>query len=130
MLKEILKNKDYLPVIKMNDGRESNTESQFDFANKFAPLLAKVRPDMRLVRNAYATRHAPPKKNLPLYDNISFCYCLGANLLPCTLHVECTINKKGMDEIKAWRRETFRFAKIPRARILANRRGKGVPFSG
>ena len=95
--------------IKMNDGRESNTESQFDFANKFAPLLAKVRPDMRLVRNAYATRHAPPKKNLPLYDNISFCYCLGANLLPCTLHVECTINKKGMDEIKAW----GKMAKVP-----------------
>ena len=95
--------------IKFNGSDSSGTEALFAFTNDFAPILKKHRPDMKIVRLAYHGLYETPKRNLPEYDNIIFCYCAGETRLPCTLHVDCEINQKGLKEIEAW----SRLAKTP-----------------
>ena len=90
--------------IAFNGGKESNTDSQFDFANRFARTLAKEFPDMMLTRGAYMSRHLPPRKITKTEPNINFGYCLTNFVLPCTLHLDCEPNKKGLAEIELWNR--------------------------
>ena len=90
--------------VDFNGGKESNTDSQFDFANRFARSLAKTCPDMTLIRCAYMSRHRPPRKITKAEPNIHFIYCLTNFELPCTLHLDCEPNRRGLTEIAEWNR--------------------------
>ena len=88
--------------IKFNGGRSSNSDSQIEFANRFMPKLAKVRPDMTFIRSAYASHHELPTHVKIEVPNIGVNYCLGHDVLPCTLHVDCAKNRKSLNELAAW----------------------------
>ena len=88
--------------VKFNGGPETNSESQWMFANQLAAELEKRHPDMILERAAYASRHTVPKHVKSTVKNLNVFYCLTGQVMPCTLHVDCEHNRPGLDEIAGW----------------------------
>ena len=89
--------------VAFNGGSRSNTDSQFAFANKFAKLLEKECPDMTLVRCAYFSRQEPPQRVRLESDRIlPIIYCLDHTVFPCTLHVDCPANTRGIELMAKW----------------------------
>lgn len=88
--------------VEFNGGKDTNSDSQWAFANKLAAELAKRHPEMILERAAYASRHTVPKRVKTDAKNIHVFYCLTGQELPCTLHIDCQHNKKALAEIANW----------------------------
>ena len=90
--------------VKFNGGSDTNSESQWMFANKLAAELEKRHPDMILERAAYASRHTVPKRVKSTVKNLNVFYCLTGQVLPCTLHIDCKYNRDALNEIADWHR--------------------------
>ena len=91
--------------VKFNGGRSSNTDAMIDYVNRLMPKLAEVRPDMIFHRDIYATHHRLPTHVKPATTkNVVYDYCIGHDVLPCTLHVECEANRRCLGELDAWAR--------------------------
>ena len=88
--------------VKFNGGTSSNSDSQLEFANIFIPMLLKERPDMTLARSAYASHHSLPTHVKLKVPNVGIYYCLGHDVLPCTLHVDCEMNRRCIEELKGF----------------------------
>ena len=86
----------------LNDGLTNDSEGASLLANEIAEAVAGEVPGMVFNRSAYATRQAPPKKIRKVADNVILNYCAGHGPLPCTLHLDCEINRKGYAEIREW----------------------------
>ena len=88
--------------VKLNGGIASNSDSLMKFTNIFMPMLAKVRPDMKLINSAYASHHTLPIHVKPEASDVIYDYCLGHDVLPCTLHVDCAANRRGIEELQGF----------------------------
>ena len=77
--------------------------SKIDHAVEMNKVLeaaaARLRPGQYLARSAYSSRRTPPAKRHPKMM-LHYCLDMGAN--PCTLHVDCELNKPMIEEIKKW----------------------------
>lgn len=77
--------------------------SKIDSAVEMNKILeraaARLRPGQYLARSAYSSRRTPPAKRHPKMM-LHYCLDLGAN--PCTLHVDCELNRPMIEEIKQW----------------------------
>ena len=89
--------------LKFNGGRTSNTDAMIEYVNRLMPKLAKVRPDLVYHRDIYATHHYLPTHVKPVTTkNVIYGYCIGHDVLPCTLHVNCEKNRRCLEELDAW----------------------------
>ena len=88
--------------VEFNRGRGSCTDAQLEFANHAVPALAKAVPGTTLTRLVYASHRKPPTHVVPKYENILYHYCFEIDLLPCTLHTDCEINRAPFADLAAW----------------------------
>ena len=88
--------------VEFNGSPDTNSDSQWEFANKLSAALAERHPEMILERAAYASRHTVPKHVKTDAKNIHVFYCLTGQMLPCTLHIDCELNRPALAEIAAW----------------------------
>ena len=91
--------------IKFNGGRTSNTDAMIEYVNRLMPKLAEARPDLVYHRDIYASHHDLPTHVKPATTkNVVFGYCVGHDVLPCTLHVDCEVNRRCLNELNEWAR--------------------------
>ena len=89
--------------VKFNGGFKSNTDALIDYVNRLTPKLAAARPDLAFCREIYATHHDLPTHVKPVPSrNLIFAYCIGHDVLPCTLHVDCEKNRRCLAELDTW----------------------------
>ena len=86
----------------LDAGTSGDSDAVSLFDNELAAALAKELPGMIVNRSAYVTRRTPPKRIRNVPDNVILNYCAGHDTLPCTLHVDCEINRRGYAEIEEW----------------------------
>ena len=89
--------------IEFNGGLTSNTDAMIEYVNRLMPKLAEARPDLVYHRDIYASHHDLPTHVKPATTkNVVFGYCVGHDVLPCTLHVNCEKNRRCLEELDAW----------------------------
>ncbi|MBP5532011.1 MAG: DUF4838 domain-containing protein, partial [Lentisphaeria bacterium] len=89
--------------VKFNGGFKSNTDALIDYVNRLMPKLNEACPDLAFCREIYATHHDLPTHVKPAANrNLIFAYCIGHDVLPCTLHVDCEKNRRCLEELDAW----------------------------
>jgi len=89
--------------LKFNGGSKSNTDAMIEYVNRLMPKLSKVRPDLIYHRDIYATHHYLPTHVKPATTkNVMYTYCIGHDVIPCTLHVDCAMNRPCLEELDQW----------------------------
>lgn len=84
--------------VKFNNGTASSSNVSYEFHDRLARRIAEVRPDMMVEMGAYASRVRPPDHIKSLSGNTVLHYCMAENF-PCTLHVNCEINRGFYSEV-------------------------------
>ena len=87
--------------VKLNHGTDSYSDLMMMFLNKVAAGIAKERPDTKVPYSPYASWHRPPLSVKP-GKNVSCLYALTHYVIPCTVHVDCELNRAGYSELAQW----------------------------
>jgi hypothetical protein len=87
--------------IKINHGTAAYSDLMMMLTNNVARILAKERPDMKIIYGPYASCQAIPVSIKP-EENVVALYPTQHTLVPCALHVECEVNRKAYEKIAEW----------------------------
>ncbi|MDD5727720.1 MAG: DUF4838 domain-containing protein [Victivallales bacterium] len=87
--------------VRANHGKDSYSDLMMTLLNKVAAGIAKKRPGMKVLYTPYASWHKPPVAVKPA-KNIACLYALQHPVIPCTLHVDCEMNRNGYKELAEW----------------------------
>jgi hypothetical protein len=87
--------------VKLNHGTGSYSDLVMMLINKVAAGIAKERPHSKVPYSPYASWHRPPVSAKPA-KNVSCLYALTHYMLPCTVHVDCELNRSGYAELAQW----------------------------
>ncbi|MDD5727283.1 MAG: DUF4838 domain-containing protein [Victivallales bacterium] len=88
--------------VKINHGMDSYSDLLMMHANKVAAGIAKERPNTKFAYSPYASWHKPPVTVKPA-KNVTCLYALTHHVMPCTLHVDCELNRAAYEELAQWR---------------------------
>ncbi|MDD5727448.1 MAG: DUF4838 domain-containing protein, partial [Victivallales bacterium] len=89
--------------VKRNHGTGSYSDVTMMFLNKVARGVARECPDMRVIYGAYFDMVEPPVAVKP-EKNICCSFALTYFEIPCTLHVDCELNRAGYEKLAKWTR--------------------------
>jgi hypothetical protein len=89
--------------VKLNNGANSYSDLMMLLINKVAAGIANERPDMKVSYGPYASWQRPPVSVKP-NKNVSCLFALTHYVIPCTVHVDCELNRAGYAELEQWSR--------------------------
>ena len=88
--------------VKFNNSTERSSNTVYEYHQRMAARIAKVRPDLIVERHSYSNRNTPPDHIKQLTPNSRMVYCMGD--WRCKLHTDCELNRPALEKIKQLRK--------------------------
>ena len=87
--------------VKINGAEHNYSRLWTMFINRVAKEIRNKRPNTKVVMGSYADV-LEPTLDIKLEPNVSVTYCVTYKRTPCTLHLDCELNKVGVQDVKTW----------------------------